>query len=100
MEDSRIDRIFEGEFYGLVPDVHPRVRIYLSSTYTDMTLEKAVLTTDIYPKIKEYCRERYGIEFQVIDMRWGQRDESTDDHQTLAICLEEVNWNCLCYAAI
>ena len=33
---------------------------------------------------------RYGIEFQVIDMRWGQRDESTDDHQTMTICLEEV----------
>ena len=37
---------------------------------------------------------RYGIEFQVIDMRWGQRDESTDDHQTMTICLEEVGvWN-------
>ena len=23
-------------------------------------------------------------------MRWGQRDESTDDHQTMTICLEEV----------
>ena len=23
-------------------------------------------------------------------MRWGVRDEATDDHQTMAICLDEV----------
>ena len=26
----------------------------------------------------------------VVDMRWGVRDESTDDHATAAICLEEI----------
>ena len=90
MDDSRIDGIFEGSFVGLKASVHPRVRVYLSSTYTDMSLEKSLLSLEVFPKVKEYCRERYGIEFQVIDMRWGQRDESTDDHQTATICMEEV----------
>ena len=27
-------------------------------------------------------RDKYGIEFQVVDMRWGGRDEATDDHMT------------------
>ena len=27
---------------------------------------------------------------QVIDMRWGVRDEATDDHQTTAFCLQEI----------
>ncbi len=31
--------------------------------------------------------------FQVVDMRWGVRDEATDDHMTTSICLEEIR-NC------
>ena len=58
MVDSRLDRIFEGCFEGLTALVHPRVRVYLSSTYTDMSLEKSVLSLEVFPKVKEYCRER------------------------------------------
>ena len=29
---------------------------------------------------------------QVIDMRWGVRDEATDDHQTMTICRDEVKF--------
>ena len=47
---------------------------------------------NIYPKLKEYCRER-GLEFQVVDMRWGVRDESTDDHKTADLCMNEID-NC------
>ena len=36
-------------------------------------------------------RDKYGIELQVVDMRWGGRDESTDDHMTTTICLEELD---------
>ena len=46
-------------------DRHPVVRVYVSSTYTDMMLEKNVLVTEVYPRLKELCRERYGLEFQV-----------------------------------
>lgn len=45
---------------------------------------------DIYPKLKNYCRNRYGLEFQVVDMRWGVRDEATDDHMTSALCMAEI----------
>ena len=27
---------------------------------------------------------------QVVDMRWGVRDEATDDHSTTDLCLQEV----------
>ena len=66
MEDSKIDMIFAGCFDRLERVKHPIIRIYLSSTYTDMTMEKAILVTEVYTKVKEYCRERYGAEFQVI----------------------------------
>ncbi len=65
MEDSAIDRLFAGDFSHLPKVKHPLVRVYTSSTFTDMTLEKNVLVTEVYPKLKEYCRERYGLEFQV-----------------------------------
>jgi hypothetical protein len=51
-----------------------------------------MLMENIYPKLKEYCRER-GLEFQVVDMRWGVRDESTDDHKTADLCMNEID-NC------
>lgn len=27
---------------------------------------------------------------KVVDMRWGVRDESADDHSTLELCLKEI----------
>ena len=61
----------------------------------------------VYPKIKEYCREKHGLEYQVVDMRWGvrsgqlfkylflllvdiSRDEMTDEHMTTALCMNEL----------
>jgi hypothetical protein len=32
----------------------------------DMSLERNTLMEEIYPKIKEYCKERHGLEFQGI----------------------------------
>ena len=59
-----------------------------------MSLERNTLMENVYPKIKEYCKEKHGLEFQgtillfiflilftlqlkVVDMRWGVRDEAT-----------------------
>ena len=65
MDELTVDRIFAGCFSDLPEVLRPLVRIYTSSTFTDMPLEKNVLITEVYPKLKEYCRERYGLEFQV-----------------------------------
>ena len=43
----------------------------------------------VYPKLKDYCQER-GYDFQVVDMRWGVRDEATDDHKTSELCMKEI----------
>ena len=65
MEDSQIDKLFEGNLTNLPSWRQPLIRIYLSSTYTDMSVEKTYLFGEVYPKLKEYCREKYGLEFQV-----------------------------------
>ena len=40
-------------------------------------------------QVRAFCQQR-GVQFEVVDMRWGIRDEATDDHQTLAICCSEI----------
>ena len=34
--------------------------------FTDTTLERNALMENVYPKLKEFLRERYGLEFQVV----------------------------------
>uniref|UniRef100_A0A914QX54 DUF4062 domain-containing protein n=1 Tax=Panagrolaimus davidi TaxID=227884 RepID=A0A914QX54_9BILA len=69
------------------------VRVFTSSTFTDTTLERNALMEDVYPALKMYCRETHGLDFQVVDMRWGVRDEATDDHMTTNLCINEIH-NC------
>eukprot|EP00047_Mylnosiga_fluctuans_P019195 m.80006 g.80006 ORF g.80006 m.80006 type:complete len:2206 (-) comp8022_c1_seq1:60-6677(-) len=65
------------------------VRIFTSSTFDDLKVERDALMHDAYPRIRAWC-EAKSLEFQVVDMRWGIRDESTNDHQTTAICMQEI----------
>jgi len=60
------------------------------STFTDTFVERNTLIEKVYPKIKQYCRSKYGFEFQVVDMRWGVHEEALDDHATTKICLNEI----------
>ena len=57
---------------------------------SDMEQEKAVLIRQTYPKLKAYCRERYGVDFHVIDPKWGVRYRPRDDQATLDLCVKEI----------
>lgn len=66
-----------------LPDVRSKVvRVFVSSTFTgdgsssrktflshcfllDTLAERDSLIENIFPKLKDYCREKYGLEFQV-----------------------------------
>ncbi|XP_039275654.1 NACHT and WD repeat domain-containing protein 2 [Nilaparvata lugens] len=93
MDDRTVDLIFLGSLESLPPVSSKIVRIFTSSTFTDTTMERNTLMAQCYPKIKDYCREKHGLEFQVVDMRWGVRDEATDDHMTTELCMREIQ-NC------
>ncbi|XP_018333645.1 NACHT and WD repeat domain-containing protein 2 [Agrilus planipennis] len=93
MDDRTVDLIFAGSLENLPPVSSKIVRIFTSSTFTDTTMERNTLMAKCYPKIKDYCREKHGLEFQVVDMRWGVRDEATDDHMTTELCMKEIE-NC------
>jgi len=64
-------------------------RIFISSTFKDLKEERNALQKEVFPKLRELCMQN-GYRFQAIDLRWGVRDESALDQQTMKICLEEV----------
>ena len=44
-------------------------------------------------KIKYVVIVHQNYNLQVVDMRWGVRDEATDDHMTTELCMREIK-NC------
>ena len=65
MDEKTVDRVFAGSLDDLPRVSSKIVRIFTSSTFTDMLMERNTLMEYVYPKIKEYCREKHGLEFQV-----------------------------------
>ncbi|XP_019626085.1 PREDICTED: NACHT domain- and WD repeat-containing protein 1-like [Branchiostoma belcheri] len=57
---------------------------------TDMAKERNILLQKAYPELREFCQKQ-GLDFQVMDMRWGVRDEVVADHMTCALCLMEID---------
>ncbi|CAF3329325.1 unnamed protein product [Rotaria socialis] len=88
-----LQHVFYGKLDNLPSLASKIVRIFTSSTFTDTSMERNSLMQHIYPKLKDFCREKHGLEFQVVDMRWGVRDEATDDHKTTELCMQEID-NC------
>ena len=91
MDEQTIDRIFAGSLVDLPPVSSKIVRIFTSSTFTDMLMERNTLMEYVYPKIKEYCREKHGLEFQV-PIAFSififpniLRDEMTNDHTSYKV---------------
>ncbi|NXJ06400.1 NWD2 protein, partial [Odontophorus gujanensis] len=44
----------------------------------DTIAERNALREQVYPKLREFCRENYGLEFQVIDLYWGVEADEWD----------------------
>ena len=58
--------------------------------YTDTVEERNKLTKEVFPDLRRYCQSR-GVDFEVVDMRWGVRDTATSDHLTSELCLREID---------
>ncbi|XP_050411152.1 NACHT and WD repeat domain-containing protein 2 isoform X2 [Patella vulgata] len=83
------DKILHGNINVKCPPVAKIVRIFTSSTFTDTEHERNAWMEISYPKLQLFCKER-GYDFQVVDMRWGIREEMQILHKTTEICLNEI----------
>ncbi|XP_069135457.1 NACHT and WD repeat domain-containing protein 2-like [Argopecten irradians] len=81
--------ILTGDVNVTVPSTSKIVRIFTSSTFTDTMHERNTWMQEAYPQLRTYCQTR-GYEFQVVDMRWGIREDASDDHTTFDLCMTEL----------
>lgn len=68
---------------------NPVFRIFISSTFEDLSDERNALQREVFPKLQDLCL-KHGCQFQAIDLRWGISDEVAFDQRTVRVCLEEV----------
>ncbi|XP_074652791.1 NACHT and WD repeat domain-containing protein 2-like [Tubulanus polymorphus] len=74
-----------------LPILHSKiVRVFLSSTFTDTRAERNAAMQNVFPVVKKYCRDKYGFEFQVVDMRWGIPAKASENHTTTELCLKQI----------
>lgn len=65
------------------------MRIFISSTFSDMQEERDELLKFTFPELRKICQER-GVVWGEVDLRWGITDELVAEGQVLPICLEEI----------
>jgi hypothetical protein len=73
-------------FHPHAPRLRPVIRVFVSSTFSDMKHERNALAAEVYPEMEELCRKN-GFQFQAIDLRWGVSTEAGLDHRTMRIVL-------------
>ena len=69
--------------------LRPVIRVFVSSTFSDMKHERNALEAEAFPRLEQLC-QRQGFQFQAIDLRWGVSTEAGLDHRTMQICFDEL----------
>jgi WD40 repeat protein len=71
------------------PRFRPVIRVFVSSTFSDLKRERNALQEHVFPKLEQLCAQN-GFQFQAIDLRWGVSSEAGLDHRTMRICFDEL----------
>lgn len=72
-----------------MPLVSKTIRVFVSSTFSDLKAERNALQEHVFPRLRELCAA-HGWRFQAIDLRWGVSEEAGLDQRTMRICLSEI----------
>jgi hypothetical protein len=72
-----------------VTRLRPVIRVFVSSTFSDMRHERNALQAEVFPNLELLCQKN-GFQFQAIDLRWGVSSEAGLDHRTMRICFDEL----------
>jgi len=65
------------------------IRLFISSPFVDMKLERDYLVKLVVPQIRRMCVER-DIIFNFVDLRWGITDAQTSQSTMILMCLREL----------
>jgi WD40 repeat protein len=72
-----------------MPIARSTIRLFVSSTFSDMEAERDALQREVFPRLRQLCLSN-GLRFQPIDLRWGVPEEAGKDNRTMRICLREL----------
>jgi nephrocystin-3 len=75
--------------HHITPMQSREIRVFLSSTFRDMDVERRHLVKTVFPRIRAACHDRQ-VGFTEIDLRWGVTEEESRNGATVAICLREI----------
>jgi hypothetical protein len=64
------------------------IRVFISSTFLDMNVERSALAENVFPQIRQYCL-KHGVEFYAVDLRWGITSKEAHCGETVNRCLGE-----------
>ena len=67
-----------------------RIKVFVSSTFRDMQLEREELIKRVFPQVRRICEAR-GVAWSEVDLRWGVTDEQKAEGDVLPICLAEID---------
>lgn len=65
------------------------IRVFISSTFSDMQKERNYLIRKVFPDIRRECRRR-NVEFTPLDLRWGITEEEATNGRVVEICMDEI----------
>lgn len=66
-----------------------QIRIFLSSTFSDMQGERNELVNNVFPRLRMLAAKRE-VSFSAIDLRWGIKPEDAKSGRVVEICLKEI----------
>ncbi|XP_071402923.1 NACHT domain- and WD repeat-containing protein 1 [Centroberyx affinis] len=81
--------VLRGQAAGPQQSRSNMVRVFISSTFTDMSSERRALLDKAYPEVHAFCRS-LGLVFEVVDLRWGIRNITSGDHEALELFVKEI----------
>ena len=67
-----------------------KATIFISSTFNDMHAERDYLIKEVFPELNEWC-ERRKIRLSDVDLRWGVKEEDTENKATVGTCLRHID---------
>jgi len=66
-----------------------QIRIFISSTFQDMQVERNYLIEKVFPKLRLEASKRE-VSIVPLDLRWGITEEESKNGKVLEICLQEI----------
>ncbi|MFC1852968.1 DUF4062 domain-containing protein, partial [candidate division CSSED10-310 bacterium] len=66
------------------------IRVFISSTFTDMHAERDRMVKYVFPEIRERL-EKHRLHFVDIDLRWGITSEQAENDLVLDLCLDQID---------